>query len=230
MYKIIKDNKVIDAIKYADFIRFMPAGHRVRTSKELAQGVLGSNNRTIYSFVPIDDKTIPVVTIKEIDLKEFNRLQSLLNSGKEIPGDESALAQAKRDTLKRLSSVCKKIITAGFSIKLSDGKIYKFRLTTEDQLNLMNIENQLNAGAKTFVYHATDLPCQIFNCDDMCLILRAFRKHTLYHTTYFNAAKQYINSLTDIEKVNLFNYGTNITDTVKDLTLRQILKQGSSVE
>jgi hypothetical protein len=88
------------------------------------------------------------------------------------------------------------------------------------------MENQLNAGATSFVYHAVDMPCQVFTASDMTLIIRAFRRHTLYHTTYFNAAKQYIKTLTNIDEVTAFTYGTDISDTVEDIMLRQILKKG----
>ena len=60
----------------------------------------------------------------------------------------------------------------------------------------------------------------------MLKIIKAYRKHVLYHTTYFNAAKQYIKSLNDIDKVISFTYGTNISWTVEDTTLRKILIGG----
>lgn len=230
MYKIIKDNKVIDVIEYPDFIRFLPTGFITRTDKTLAQGIMGSNNKTIYSFVSVANKTIPVVTIEEITLADFNRLQGLLKSGKEVVADESIIAETRRNVLKQLSAICKNTITAGFYITLSNNKLYSFKLTTEDQLNLMNIENQLNNGASSFIYHATDMPCEVFTRDDMVKILRAFRRHTTYHTTYFNVAKQYINSLTDIEKINSFTYGTDVTDFVNEPVIRQILERGGIVE
>jgi hypothetical protein len=58
----------------------------------------------------------------------------------------------------------------------------------------------------------------------------AFKRHTLYHTTYFNAAKQYINALIDREKINQFSYGDDVLGVVEDPILRQILKNGGSTE
>jgi hypothetical protein len=229
MYKIIQNNKIIDVVKNPLFVRFLASGNIAITDKTSAQGIAGSDNETLYSFKPISRKNVSVAAIEEITEKEFNRLQSLLNSGKEICADESILAQAKQDTLKRLSNLCKNAITAGFYIILSDKQLYNFKLTAEDQLNLLNIENQFNAGANSFVYHATDLPCQVFSRIDMNLILKAYRKHILYHTTYFNAAKHYINSLIDIEKVNNFTYGLDVSNTIADPTIRQILKRGGTI-
>jgi hypothetical protein len=106
--------------------------------------------------------------------------------------------------------------------------MYNFKLTAEDQLNLLSIENQLTLGAKTFIYHATNEPCRIFIRNDMERIIKAFRKHILYHTTYFNIAKQYINSLVDIDKVNNFTYGANVVSSATDPAIAKILKNGGS--
>jgi hypothetical protein len=230
MYKIIKDNKVIDVIQHPTFVRFLSSGCIAFTDKTSAHGVIGSDDKTIYSFKQFTGKKYPIVSIVEIKSEqEFSRLQSLLNSDKKVSADESALVRAKQDTLKYLSAICKNTITAGFSVTLSDGKKHSFRLTIEDQLNLMNLENQFNTGAKTFVYHATDMPCRVFTREDMSIILGAFRRYTQYHTTYFNVAKQYINSLTDIEVVESFTYGTDVSDTSSDPTIRQILKRGGTI-
>ena len=109
---------------------------------------------------------------------------------------------------------------------MNRNKLYNFRLTTEDQLNLMSIESQLNAGAKTIVYHATNQPCRIFSRKDMLKIISTFKRHTLYHTTYFNVARQYINSLVDIEKITTFIYGNDVSEATEDKTIKQILKTG----
>jgi len=226
MYKIIKEDKVIDVVQYADFIRFLPAGQVIRTNEELAEGLIGSDYQTLYSFKPVKNPEAIIVTIEEISAKEFNRLQNLLNSAKSISANEKALAQAKEAKIESLSTICKNMITEGFSITLADGKDYNFRLTTEDQLNLLNFENQLNSGAKQFIYHATALPCRVFKRDDMAKIIKAYRQCLLYHTTYFNVAKQYIASLTDLDLVNSFSYGADITSTATDPILRQILVEG----
>ena len=223
-----KKDKVIDLVAEPRFIKVLPTGHIAVVDRGSATGIVGSDNQTLYSFVPTIRNDISLVKIEQITAKEFNRLESLLNSGKEVCADESALAQAKRETLKRLSTMCNIQIVNGFSVVLQDGKSYNFKLTTEDQLNLINIESQLNAGVESFVYHATNQPCQVFTRDDMQKIVTSFRKHLLYHTTYFNMAKQYINASTDINSVNKFAYGTDISDSVEDKLLRRILKNGGS--
>lgn len=227
MYKIISNDKVLDVVQYPKFLRFLPTGHIAFTDKASAQGILGSDETTIYSFEPVANKNYLIVTISKITSeKDFKRLQSLLKSNQVVSADESKLAKAKQAKIDSLSSQCNSIITAGFAIVLSDGISYKFKLTAEDQLNLMLIENRLMVGDSAFVYHATNQPCQIFSGEDMRKVIAAFRRHILYHTTYFNAAKQYIKALSNTEKVNLFTYGIDVSDAVEDPMIRQILKNG----
>ena len=228
MYKIIYKSKVIDVVENPKFLRFLSSGYIAITDKSSAQGIAGSDGKTIYSLGNTNYSKALVVTIEKISLEEFNRLQDLLNSEQEVYADAGEIAKAKEAVIKNLSELCNQEIISGFSIKLSDGKLSSFKLTAEDQINLLNLENQLNSEAKAFVYHATNEPCRVFTRKDITKIVRAYRKHVLYHTTYFNIAKQYINSLSDINKINTFAYGTNIAGFTKDPTLRQILLDGGS--
>ena len=228
-YKIIHKSKIIDVVQNPNFLRFLPSGHIAITDKSSAHGVAGSNGKTIYSFVPKLRPDTLVVTIKEISLEEFNRLQSRLNSNEEIYADKTLLARTKVETINNLSGICKDKIISGFSITLSDGNRYTFNLTEEDQLNLLNLENQLRTEEQLFVYHAKGQACKVFARKDMEKIIKAYRTHVLYHTTYFNVAKQYINSLTDVESIKTFYYGANITGMTKDPTLRRILSSGGIV-
>ncbi len=229
MYKIIVNDKVVDVVRNPRFVRFLPSGHIALTDASSARGVIGSD-RTVYSFTPVPSKNYTIAVLEKLYSEtEFSRLQGLLNSDYEVCADESALAKAKRDIINRLSGICKNKITSGFSIVLSDGELYNFKLTTEDQLNLMSIENQLNAGAETFIYHATNQPCRSYSREDMTKIINTFKRYTLYHTTYFNIAKQYVNSLTSLEKINRFTYGTDVSEVVDDIIIKQILKNGGNL-
>ena len=227
MYKVIHDDKIIDVVKHPKFVKFLASGHIAMTGRMDAEGLVGSDNDTLYCFAPVKGSNLAVVQIAEINETELNRLSSLLSSGKVVNADESAMVKAKREKLENLSVICKNKIIAGFSIKLSDGE-QNFKLTTEDQLNLMQIENQLACGESYFVYHATNQPCRLYTKEDMSKVITAFRRHVLYHTTYYNAVKQYINSLTDLEKINMFSYGDDISETVEDTVLKQILRNGGN--
>lgn len=227
MYKIIQDEKIIDVIRIPNFVSFLPTGHIAMSDKASATGIVGSDGQTVYSFSE-NNYNKQIVKIEKITVDEFNRLKSLLNSEQNVNMTDVALEKAKQSKVQSLSNICKNRIISGFSVKLSDGIVYKFKLTVEDQLNLMILENQLSTGAKSFIYHATDMPCKVYNKEDMTKIINAFKVHTLYHTTYFNVAKQYIKSLTDIEKIQLFAYGQDISWYVKDKTIKQIIKNGEN--
>lgn len=226
MYKIISNGKVIDVVERSKFVRFLPFDHIALTDKTTAQGIVGSDNKTIYSF--ITGERFPIVSIEEINHNELERLRGLLSSGQEIFADETTLANAKRLKIKALSDICKSKIIDGFTLKLSDGNTHSFRLTQEDQLNLTHIERQLAAGDINFVYHATNEPVKVYGKYDMDKVVKAFRKHVLYHTTYFNVAKQYIDTLADTEAVETFNYGADVSAMVRNPTLLQILTNGGA--
>ena len=141
MYKIIHNNNIIDVVEYPLYIRFYPSGDVSLTDKSSAHGIIGSDKHTLYSFKSEYRAGLKVVSIEKINEEEFKRLASLLNSGNEIMADESALNIAKNNKIIYLSNICKNKITSGFTVTLSDGDTSSFKLTVEDQLNLMTLEN-----------------------------------------------------------------------------------------
>ena len=224
MYKIIYKGEVVDVLRNPSFVSFLPTGHIAMTDKSSAQGIVGSDGLTVYSFTSVNPD-IKVVSIVSITNEEFNWLNGQLNSTKNVD-DNIALSKARNSTIAALSEVCNTKIVEGFSLRLSDGEQYRFSMTTEDQLNLLSLENQLNSGEKTFIYHAAGHPCKVFTRNDMLKIVKAYRKHVLYHTTYFNVAKQCINSLTDLDKINNFHYGDDVMSIVNDKAIFKILVDG----
>ncbi len=228
-YSIICDDKIIDIVQKPTFVKVLPSGRVAFTDKASANGIASSDGKTIYTFEPVARKNTKVVTINEISENEFNRLKNLLNSNQEVSADANALKDAIETAIKKLSEVCHSKITEGFSVRLSDGKIHSFRLTTEDQLNLLTLESLLSSGAQSFVYHATNEPCKVFSRSEINKVINTFKQHILYHTTYFNVAKQYLNSLVNIEEVTSFSYGNSVDVVVTDDTIRQILKNGGSL-
>lgn len=207
------------------FLKFLPSGYITYTNRELANGIEGT--RDTYCIKATPDVDLDVATIEEITNEEFNRLFSLLNSGRVLYAlNKSDLASLRSTVIQRLAACCEEHIVSGFCIKLSDGKLHNFSLTSKDQLNLISLESQLNNGADTFIYHADNEFCTFFTKEDMTKIITAFRRHVTYHTTYFNAVKRYINSLTDAEKLSNFTYGAEIAKTVDDPAIRQFLSKG----
>lgn len=230
MYKVIFNDKIIDVLRYPIFLRFLPFDHVTTTGQTSAHGVAASDGDNLYGLTADALKIRPsakLVQLEQITEAEYNRLKQLLDEGATISADASGLSQAKEVKLAALSSQCKARIIAGFTVTLADGKAYHFNLTAEDQLNLLRIESQLRSStSEFFIYHATNQPCTVFSKQDMATIINAAQAHMLYHTTYFNAVKQHINSLTDISAVREFSYGSNVIDAVENSVIKQILKTG----
>ena len=233
MYKVIYDNRIIDVLRYPTYLRFLTNGNVTTTGQTSAQGVAGSDGDTVYALTKEALKIRPLlklVTLCEVSEADYDRLKALLDGGEKVNADESELTQAKNTKIAVLSQQCRSKIIGGFTIIMSDGTEQSFKLTTEDQLNLMRLEAQLRDGTNDiFVYHATNEPCKVFSATDLQKLLNAAQKHMNYHTTYFNVAKQYVNSLTDIKSVQLFTYGTDVTSIATDPVIKQILKRGDQI-
>lgn len=227
-YKVLdnKTKKIIDVLQNPKYIKFLPHGRIYNTNRQTAHGVLGRDGR-IYSFTNNVDPDIITITLYEITEEEFTRLESLVNSGT-MEIDPVALEAAIVNKITELSNTCNERITNGFTVQLSDCTEYRFHLTTEDQLNLLQHEFQYQQGIKSFVYHAAGCPCVVFSRKDMAKILSKFKRHVLYHTTYFNTAKQYLKTLVDINKITNFTYGVDVSNHTKDAAIKRILKGGDN--
>jgi hypothetical protein len=228
MYKVIVNNYIIDLLEQIQYIRFLPTGHIAFTDKTSAHGFVGSDNITVYSLAPITMLDYKIAELVEISDEEYFKLKKLLDKGAQISSDESELIKMRNEVVNKMSILCKQNIIAGCTLDLSKGKDFHFNLTVEDQLNLMRIEQQINNGEQFFIYHATAKPCEVFSKDDMAKIIEQTKKHTLFHTTYFNTLKQYINNQTDIDVIKNIKYGIDISDTIDDPIIKSILKQGGS--
>lgn len=227
MFKIISSNKIIDVIKNPQYIRFIENGHICKSTESNAHGLLGSDNKKVYRFdlkaktTRSDILDVQLIPIRET---EFNKLVKLIEAGELITADKTQLDKAKRLKIEELSNICNKNIIAGFSIILSDNQVHHFKLTIEDQINLMLLESQYNKGVETFIYHSTNNSCRVFGREDMFKVLSNYKKHIQYHTTLFNLLKQHIKALSSIEAVWEISYDFNINNLRVDQALKTYLK------
>ena len=63
MYKIMQEGKVIDVVKNPSFVKFLSSGHIAMTDKSSAQGIVGSDLKTVYSFGYQTSKAKAIVNI-----------------------------------------------------------------------------------------------------------------------------------------------------------------------
>lgn len=226
-YKFMSNGNIVDIAENPRFVRFTKSGKTVGSELTGAHGVYGYQLKTLYSIAGRPKKSkvaLQEVTLHKIQESEYSALVDKLEKSDTPWNLSPTLAAVRKHKIEVFSSICQQSITNGVKVSLSDGKEHKFRLTAEDQLNLLGIENALNRGETSFIYHATDEACRIYSKEDMARVVKAFKAHTLYHTTYFNIAKQYINTLDNVRDIDLFIYGEDLSGFVTDSVLKSILR------
>lgn len=223
MYKIIVDNVIVDVIKKLRYVRYIPELNRtVVTSPASAQAICGSDSKTFYTesedLLPPNKSNWKVGTYIKISEAEYNFLSNTLKTVGKVQSDFE-LQSARKSKISELSDCCKKSIIDGFTCTLSDNKEHHFRLTLEDQLNLIDLEREITNGAKEVLFHSTDNMCKMFLSEDICTVLYHASKHKQKQTTYFNLLKYVINNMTDIESINKISYGVEVDSISEDLKL-----------
>jgi len=236
-YKIIKDNDTfITVITEKDFRKYQKANNilLVCDSKNAEYVRFGNILYRDKSWMPPvvknDKYKYEEADIINITEEEYNALLSAIKRNEEIKviTDEEIVEEVKEDIVEEekditvdyvknvkildMSIECNKTITDGFDITLSDGNLYHFSLSMEDQINLLNINNTINTSNDKIIYHADGERCRYFSREDMKMIIDKALKFKTYHTTYFNGLKSYIQSLNDIIVINNITYGIKLPD------------------
>ena len=220
MYKVVFDDIVIDVFKKINYMRYLTKAKRfVLTDKSSANCIRSSNGKEYYYIdgmrlpVGIELKTVKLVEISE---KEYTILYDLLLAGNNVCDNEDILRSTKEVKIREMSEECHKTIINGVSVLFSDNEYHHFELTIEDQINLMNIESQIKSGIKEFLYHEKGKSCQFYSAIDIKMLINAVNRHKLYHTTYFNLLKQYINTLYDVDRIKNIHYGIDLPKVYTD--------------
>jgi len=214
MYKVVYKNIVIDVLKDLKYMRFLPKSkHVVMTDKSSANCVLSSDKSEKYHVngMPYPDgsdyKTVSLVKISE---SEYNKLYDLLKNGSSICDNEILLNNTRKKKIEEMSNACNKAIVDGVTVVFSDNKPHHFRLTIEDQLNLISLKSLIDSGHQEILYHETDSLCKTYIAEDILLLIKISEEHKLYHTTYFNRLKHHIRNLYDLEQIRSIEYGVKI--------------------
>ena len=120
--------------------------------------------------------------------------------------DDSLLQEARSIKIEFLNKTCHALIEGG--IDVGDDH---YSLTSEDQINLSKLTTQaaLMPSVPIF-YHADGQLCRQYTPEEMTMIAAIGVGWVTYHTTYFNYAKAYIESLTDFDDIAEFKYGMRL--------------------
>lgn len=122
------------------------------------------------------------------------------------------LEAAKAARLTELSAVCNEVIVAGCDVTLSDGSTGHISLTNEDQINLTNAYASISAGAAAYPYHLDGELCAMYSAADITAMAQAATAHKLYHTTYYNHLKAWVERCETAEAVEAITYGAELPE------------------
>ena len=242
-FKIVKDDQIVGAISSDDFIFRTPHGAFFRTTDEF--GELAEFQHQFYrapwmlamnyeapkyieaSILPISEdeyKAFIHAFESNEEIAEIEEEEEMPNEEEQQPIDPIALDSIefiRSSKLKEVSYACRHTIESGFDIELSDKQMHHFSLDTQDQLNLIT----LSAMAETeelIPYHADGELCKFYSAAEIKAIVAGATKFKTYHTTYHNALKAYINSLSTIEEISAITYGIELPEEFQSDVLKAI--------
>lgn len=236
-FKILVNDKVIGAISSDDFIFRRRSGGFGNTNEQYAQLAIYKDGFYRASWMlPMDYEFIYTeASILSISEEEYNAFKHAEESDQEIennieeeqeeeqpiwvnPVEQETIEYLREAKLREMSYICRTTIEAGFDLELR-GEAHHFSLDTQDQLNLIS----LSAMAQTqsmIPYHADGESCIFYSAEEINEIVATATSFKIYHTTYYNALKAYINSLDTIEAISAITYGIEIPEEYKTDVLR----------
>lgn len=133
----------------------------------------------------------------------------------EIVGEDNATEVILNAKVAEISAACNAVIVAGFDIEL-DGETEHFNLSIEDQSNIANLFRVVELGGTEFPYQADGGKCRIYTAQEIAQIYIMAQTAITSQTTYHNALKAYVQSLTDVEKISAVTYGMNLPKKYRD--------------
>lgn len=243
-YKIILDHDIVGIVNTNDFIAFSPVIESFLRSDE-KRGEYVNWRGKIYRdtwMAPIQFHVDFIqADIQEIAEEEYHAFEHAFEVNEIIieeqkddeeeeieesqyinPVDEESVNFIRQSKIAEMSRACRNIIEAGFDILLSDNEIHHFSLDTQDQLNLITL-SALAEVQDSIPYHADGEICKFYSAAEIKQIVAGATQFKMYHTTYYNALKNYINNLDNISDIAAITYGTALpeeyqSDVLKALT------------
>lgn len=132
-----------------------------------------------------------------------------------IVGEENATDVILNAKIAEISAACNAAIVAGVDVQLGE-ETEHFNLSIEDQSNIANLFRVVELGGTEFPYQADGGKCRIYTAQEIAQIYVAAQTAITSQTTYHNALKAYVQSLTDVEKISTVTYGMNLPKKYRD--------------
>ena len=127
----------------------------------------------------------------------------------EMVGEDNATEVVRNAKIAEISAACNAVIVTGVDIQLGE-ETEHFNLSIEDQSNIANLFRVVELGGTEFPYQADGGKCRIYTAQEIAQIYIAAQTAITSQTTYHNALKAYVQSLTDVEKISAVTYGMNL--------------------
>ena len=236
-YKIIVGSTFIGVVYSGQFVTANGKG-RLVVSDEIHGQFVNYKNLLYrdYWMVPVTtNHPFTLAEITEITSLEYESLKEAIDNNEEIDinddDDEEepipeviddepniTLEYVREAKLKEMSTACKHTIEDGFDLIIR-GETHHFSLTTQDQLNLMNLST-LAQSQELIPYHADNEEFEFYTAEEINQLIAAATQFKNYHTVYYNSLKKYINALDMIEDIAAVTYGMTIPDEYKTDVLR----------
>lgn len=239
-YKIIKDNAFIGIVNSNNFLAYQDVNHMFIGADEEIGDLVECNNKLYRALwmKPINSSitiAYEIADIIEIDYSEYVDFQNAINNNEVIEDEdntyvipeqpsidnpEMGLDFIRSSKISEMSFICRTTIEAGFDLELR-GEMHHFSLDTQDQLNLITLSAL--AQTQTLIpYHADGEECIFYTSEEIGEIVETATAFKIYHTTYYNALKSYINALETIEEIAAIQYGTPIPEEYKSDVLKAL--------
>lgn len=236
-YKIIKDNTFIGVVTSDNFVRYQQK-HGVFISTTERRGEFIEYNNKLYRgtwMTPSSSNTeglYEIADIIEITEEKYNEFKTAIENNATIfdneeqapkitpidPIEQLSFEFILNNKLEELSTNCRLTIENGFDLELR-GEMRHFSLTTQDQLNLMNL-NMLAQTQHLIPYHADGEACEFYTPNEINEIIAAANTFKNYQIAYNNSLKAYVNALESVEEISAITYGTPIPEEYKTDVLK----------
>lgn len=247
-YKIIVENKIIAAATSDDFKFAIKNNKLIACSEDKGQYLFIDSKLYHAEWMNALTYQIPYIfaNVQAITEPEYKILYDTLYDKKEIieveePDNnedyvappinipeyqnldaEQLLAFVQERKLQELSHICNQTIESGVDVGMLDGQIHHFSLTTQDQLNLISLQAMIDQGMEQIPYHADGELCKFYTPVEIKMIISEATKWKTYHTTYYNALKNYVNSLDDPYVIANITYGIELPEEYQSDVLKAL--------
>lgn len=240
-YKLIQEQTFIGVATSSDFLAQNPISLWLLTADEITGQYVQCNNKLYrdYWMTAVNaNSTIGFVQadIREISEQEYNTYKEAIQKNEEIIIPETRYSNAtiltveapevptvefmRQSKITEMSYICHTTIEAGFDLGIR-GEMYHFSLDTQDQLNLISL-SALAQTEELIPYHADGEEVIFYTAEEINQIVNTATQFKIYHTTYYNALKTYINALENIEDISAITYGTSIPEEYKSDVLKAL--------